>query len=83
MKDSHTGDRKRDDLHRRLDSLVVGLLQHEIDLNYAKRELDFVYIREVLKSNGGNIGRSAKVMGMHRNTLSKRIKDLNIPLPKT
>lgn len=71
---------ERDMLYRSLDHFVGGLLKNSIDLNFARQELDYVYIREVLKTNGGNIGRAAKMLGMHRNTLSKRIKELNIPV---
>ena len=72
----------QEDLHRRLSTLVVGLIKHDIDLQFAKKELDFVYIQEVLRAQRGNIGKAAKMMGIHRNTLSKRIKELRIPVIK-
>ena len=72
----------KDRLHQKLSSLVVDLVHHDIDLQFAKKELESVYIREILNANKGNIGLSAKALGMHRNTLSKRIKELKIPFSK-
>lgn len=74
----HLAESERDELRHSLAQFVDGLIRHNIDLNYARNELDFFYISEVLRHNGGNIGRAAQTMGMHRNTLSKRIRELNI-----
>lgn len=69
------------DLHRYLVEFVDVLIQHEIDLNFAKRELESCYIRQILTQHDGHIGHSAKELGMHRNTLSKRMKELGIATP--
>lgn len=74
----HLAQNERDELRHSLAQFVNGLIRYNIDLNYARNELDYFYISEVLRHNGGNIGRAAKTMGMHRNTLSKRIRELNI-----
>lgn len=74
---------ERDDLHQSLSHFVGGLIRHKIDLDFARKKLDYVYISEVLRNHDGHIGRAAESMGMHRNTLSKRIKDLNIPVKGT
>ncbi|CAM2069045.1 Helix-turn-helix domain-containing protein [Sulfidibacter corallicola] len=66
-------------MHHKLSELVAELINNDIDLQFAKKELESTYIREILKRHNGNIGLSAKALGMHRNTLSKRIKDLKIP----
>lgn len=68
-------------LHDKLISLVHHLIENEIDLQFAKKELEAAYIEGILRANGGSIGLSAKALGMHRNTLSKRIKELKIALP--
>lgn len=65
-------------LHLRLEELVHDMLDCKIDMTYARHALEKAYIGEVLRRNGGNIGRSAKALGMHRNTLTKRIRDLKI-----
>ena len=65
-------------LHHKLSSLVGDLVHHGIDLHFAKKELEAMYICEILRANKGNIGSSAKALGMHRNTLSRRLKELQI-----
>ncbi len=65
-------------LNRKLTALVEELIQCNIDLHFAQKELEATYIEEILKSHEGNIGQSATALGMHRNTLSKRIKALKI-----
>ncbi len=40
------------------------------------KEVEDQYIRRVMKFTGGNINKAASILGVHRNTLSKRIKDL-------
>ena len=69
-------------LHEKLAIFVQDLIGHDIDLKYAKQQLECAYIRRVLDSNKGNIGAAANILGMHRNTLSKRIKDLDILVQK-
>ena len=71
-----------DHLNRKLAALVGALIEHEIDLQFAKKELESTYIKEILRGNNGNIGLSARALGMHRNTLSKRLKELKIVIPK-
>ena len=65
-------------LHTQLTALVTELVRHKVDLQFAKRELESLYIREMLDANEHNIGRTAVSLGIHRNTLSKRIRELKI-----
>jgi DNA-binding NtrC family response regulator len=65
-------------VHRKLYDLVTDLIENDVDLNFAKKQFEATFIKEVLDRNGGNIGKTAKQLGMHRNTLSKRIRDLEI-----
>jgi len=69
-------------LHHKLASLVGDLVKHNVDLQFAKKELESLYIQAILRDNNGNIGLSARSLGMHRNTLSKHIKDLNIVIER-
>lgn len=72
----------QDHLHQTLQQLVHDLINCGVDLTFAKKELETVYIREVLARNGGNIGQSAQALGMHRNTLSKYMKRLKISVER-
>lgn len=75
---TETNRSKAHQLWLRLETLVHDMLDCEIDMTYARHSLEKAYISEVLRRNGGNIGRSARALGMHRNTLTKRIRDLKI-----
>lgn len=70
--------RFKEQLHQRMASLVGDLIKYDIDLGFAKNELESLYIKEVLRENDGNIGNTAKALSIHRNTLSKRMRDLKI-----
>jgi len=69
-------------LHRKLDSLVESLLEYGIDLDYARKQLERGYIQALLRDHQGNIGQTARALGVHRNTLSKRIRDLDITVSR-
>ena len=62
-------------LHKKLAGFVSLLIDQGIDLPFAKKELEYAYIRRILDRHDGNIGEAAKAMGVHRNTLSKRLKE--------
>jgi len=42
-------------------------------LDLAKREFENAFLREVVSKHGGNCSAAARHLGMHRNTLSKKI----------
>jgi DNA-binding NtrC family response regulator len=65
-----------------LDELVAALLVHDIDLQFAKKQLERTYIQALLRRNQNNIGQTARALGVHRNTLSKHIRELKIVIEK-
>ena len=65
-------------LHLELDGLVHSLIRHDIDLQFAKKQLERAYIQALLRINHNNIGQTARALGVHRNTLSKHMKELKI-----
>lgn len=56
-----------------MESLVEGMLDGRILLDEAIFEFEKLYIQECLKRNNQHITKTARVLGIHRNTLSKRI----------
>ena len=56
-----------------LQKLVTEMVRKEIPLALAKSEFEKAFLREVLSMNGGNFSLTAKQVGMHRNTLYKKI----------
>ena len=56
-----------------LQELVKEMVIREIPLDLAKRELEAAYLREAVSRNGGNLSATAKQLGMHRNTLTRKV----------
>ena len=47
-------------------------------LDQARREFEKQFIVAALRSNEGNLSRSARSLGVHRNTLRNKVSDLGI-----
>jgi DNA-binding NtrC family response regulator len=60
-------------LKEQLDRLVGELVMKGIRYEDAQREFEKRFIAEVLENVDGNLGRAADALGMHRNTLSRKI----------
>lgn len=65
-------------MKRELDSLVTQMHVGGITYDEAVREFKKRFILEVLAHHRGNQCKAAKELGMHRNTLSRTITELNI-----
>ncbi len=60
----------RDELRR----LVADMVRKGIPLDMAKREFERIYLEEVVAAHKGNQSAAARVLGIHRNTLSKKLE---------
>ena len=56
-----------------LESLVGQMVERGILFDEAVGEFEKKFIRRVLDRTNGNQSRAAKVLGIHRNTLSRKI----------
>ena len=65
-------------MKRELDSLVTQMHDGGITYNEAVREFKKRFLVEVLAHHRGNQCKAAKELGMHRNTLSRTISELQI-----
>ncbi len=65
-------------LNGRLYQIVDELVRRGLTLEQARREFEKQFIVASLKSNRGNFCRSAKSLGVHRNTLRNKVCDLGI-----
>jgi Fis family transcriptional regulator len=63
---------------RDLDNLVTQMHSGGITYEEAVREFKKRFILEVLAQHRGNQCKAARELGMHRNTLSRTIAELNI-----
>jgi DNA-binding NtrC family response regulator len=65
-------------LNGRLFQIVDELVRRGLTLEQARREFERQFIVASLKENRGNFCRSAKSLGVHRNTLHNKVSDLGI-----
>jgi len=65
----------------KLRSLVAELVRGGVPLEMACREFERIYIEEVLASHAGNQSAAARELGIHRNTLSRKLEPAHVPRP--
>ena len=61
-----------------LEKLVGEMVDRGIRFDDAQREFEKRFIARVLQSHDGNLGKAAKTLGVHRNTLTRKLQDLKI-----
>ena len=69
---------KNTSLKEGLTVIVDELVRQGITLSQARREFERQFIEASIRSNQGNLGRSARSLGVHRNTLRNKVTDLGI-----
>lgn len=65
-------------LHQKMEILIQEMVEKELHLKDAMREFEKIYIETASKKCQGNMTRTAKALGIHRNTLRNRVKLLKI-----
>ena len=60
-------------MKEKLESLVSEMIEKRIYLEEAVREFEKRFIQNALTKTGGNQTKAAAVLGVHRNTLSRKI----------
>jgi DNA-binding NtrC family response regulator len=65
-------------MHRLLEQLVAQMVEKGIQYEDALREFDRRFIVEVVDKSDGNLSKAADTLGVHRNTLSRKMKELKI-----
>ena len=63
-----------------LEALILQMYKSNILYSEAVREFKKRFILTVLQENNGNQCRAARQLGMHRNTLSRTLAELEIDL---
>lgn len=66
------------DLNVRLYDIVEELVRQGLTLEQARKEFEKQFIVSTLRSNSGNFSRSARHLGVHRNTLRNKLSNLGI-----
>jgi len=69
---------ERAHVKEQLESLVGMMVDRGILLEEAVTEFEKKFIKRVLERSNGNQCRAAKVLGIHRNTLSRKINEYHL-----
>ena len=69
---------ERTNLKDQLESLIGMMVERGILLEEAVTEFEKKFIKRVLERADGNQCRAAKVLGIHRNTLSRKIGEYKL-----
>jgi DNA-binding NtrC family response regulator len=65
-------------VREQLEKLVQDLLDKGILYDDARREFEKVFIAKALQRSKGNVGDAAELLGMHRNTIARKITEYRI-----
>jgi DNA-binding NtrC family response regulator len=67
-------------LRSRLENLVDEMLDGQILLEEALSEFERLYIQKALYRQHKHLSRTADMLGIHRNTLAKRVASYHTPI---
>ncbi len=62
-------------MRARLEALIDEMLDGRILLAEAVSEFEKVYIKKALSRNKEHLSKTAQALGIHRNTIAKRVAD--------
>jgi Fis family transcriptional regulator len=68
-------------LHEELERLVDNMVTRGIRYDDAQREFEKRFIARALAGSSGNLGKAAGLLGMHRNTLSRKMAEYRLRRP--
>ncbi len=61
-----------------LDRLVQEMLEKGILYDDARREFEKMFISRALQRTKGNVGDAADILGLHRNTVARKMSEYRI-----
>jgi DNA-binding NtrC family response regulator len=64
-------------MRKQMESLIAEMLDGRILLDEAMTEFEKIYIQTALARNSDHLCNTATALGIHRNTLSKRVASYN------
>lgn len=65
-------------MKNQLDALINQLVEQDILFEEAVGEFEKRFIWKVMEKNNGNLSKAAKALGIHRNTLSRKVAALKL-----
>lgn len=70
------------DMKDQLEGLIRQLVERGVPLTAAAEQFEKKYIQSVLERSRGNQSQAARLLGMHRNTLSRKIEEYQLEMPE-
>jgi DNA-binding NtrC family response regulator len=61
-----------------MERLVAEMLDKGVHYDDARREFEKMFIARALQRTKGNLGDAADILGLHRNTISRKITEYRI-----
>ena len=65
-------------MREQLDSLVQQMLDRGVRYEDARREFEKVFITRALQRSNGCVGDAAELLGIHRNTVTRKMSEYKI-----
>lgn len=65
-------------MKEQLDAIIQQFVEKGIRYDVASQDFERKYITRVLERSRGNQSRAARLLGIHRNTLSRKIAEYNL-----
>ena len=65
-------------MREQLDSLVQQMLERGVRFEDARREFEKLFISRALQRTKGSLGEAAEMLGIHRNTVARKIAEYRI-----
>ena len=65
-------------MKEQIDRLISEMVSTGVFFQDAVSEFEKKYIRKVLDANDGNQSRAAKALGIHRNTLGRKMEEYHL-----
>ena len=60
-------------MREELDRLIAEMVSRGVHFDDAQREFERRFIVRVVQQCDGNVGRAAEILGMHRNTVTRKV----------
>ena len=65
-------------MREQLDSLVQQMIDRGVRYEDARREFEKVFITRALQRSRGSVGEAAELLGIHRNTVARKMTEYRI-----
>ena len=65
-------------LKEQLEGLIDAMVAKGVRYTDAQREFEKKFITHVLSRSDGNLGKAAEVLGIHRNTLTRKMTEYRL-----